>query len=99
MQAKVIGDLPLVMFFGTVGLTGVVVENSEKAREHLTTELKNPDTGVIILPRKFAMDFFDEVARINLRGEKIIFTFPDPENPEEDGGVARQIMHFLGVNL
>ncbi|MDD2715307.1 MAG: V-type ATP synthase subunit F [Candidatus Wallbacteria bacterium] len=99
MQAKVIGDLSLVMFFGSVGFPGVVVENSEKARELLLTELKNPNTGVIILPRKFAGEFSDEVASINLRGEKIIFTFPDPENPAEDSGVAKQIMRFLGVNL
>lgn len=98
-KAIVIGDFELVSFFYTIGIPGIVIDNPDKAYNLLLEEVKKIGRKLIIVSHSIFKDFREEIDKLNLSGDKIIFMFPDSEDYLKEIDIADKMMKFLGVSL
>ena len=101
MRFYVIGDEDTVLGFKLTGVDGVVVQNSEEAREALEKAFQMEDLGVIIIPERIATGIRHIVDQYVYKTTfPLIIEIPDRLGPLPGRGSIRDLVRAaVGVSL
>ena len=101
MTVKIVGDLVTVRGFGFAGIDGVVVENTDHARETIIRYINQPDVGLILVAQTIADQLGDEFDDYKLRKHfPLVMNIPDSTGAGmEAEDIQQLIQQALGLKL
>ena len=101
MRYTVLGDEETVLAFSLVGIEGVVVRDSEDAREAFTSSVGDPDVGIVLITERTAeliRPLVDE--RIFVEQFPLVLEIPDRQGPIEGKLSLREMVNqAIGISV
>jgi len=101
MKCIVIGDELTVTGFKLIGLSGIVAESAEEARNALDDVRKQEEVALILITERVAEQIRDSVDAVKLNTERpLILEIPDRHGKLEDKeSILDVVQRVIGVKL